>query len=145
MTEPVSGTELQGSCLCGAVTIEIAPADRHIDACHCAMCRRWGGGAFLSTPAMRDIVIGGGDNVVRYRSSDWAERGFCGRCGTHLFYHLLPEDSYSCPSGLFPGADDFPLTSEIFIEEKPDSYAFAGDRERLTGAEAFAKFGASPD
>jgi len=29
----------------------------------------------------------------------------------------------------------------IFIDEKPDHYAFAGDAEKMTGAEAMAKFG----
>ncbi|QIG78790.1 GFA family protein [Stakelama tenebrarum] len=140
MAEPET---LEGTCLCGAVTITIRPAERHVDACHCDMCRRWAGGAFLSMPAVTDIAIEGAENVTRYRSSDWAERGFCGECGTHLFYHLLPADSYSCPSGLFARADDFPLTSEIFIDEKPATYSFAGNRERLTGAQVIAQFNAA--
>jgi hypothetical protein len=32
------------------------------------------------------------------------------------------------------------LGKEIFIDEKPDYYALAGDHKRLTGAEAFAEF-----
>lgn len=34
-----------------------------------------------------------------------------------------------------------PLAEEIFIDEKLDYYAFAGDAEKLTGPEVMAKFG----
>ncbi|MDY6983113.1 MAG: GFA family protein, partial [Pseudomonadota bacterium] len=78
---------MKGSCLCGAVTIT-APDLSEIAACHCGMCRRWGGGPFMTLHAGQDVKVEG--DVKTYRSSDWAERAFCGTCGTHLYYHLLP-------------------------------------------------------
>ncbi len=80
-----------------------------------------------------------GADPVSFRSSEWAERGFCGRCGTHLFYHLLPGNEYILPAGIFQDRP-FTLASEIFIDEKPDFYALENPTEKLTGAQVFAQF-----
>lgn len=132
---------LNGQCLCGAVKVRITPPALVIEACHCTMCRRWGGGPFLSLRMVTDPDIEGMEQIARYRSSAWAERGFCRACGTHLFYYYAPKSGYSFTAGLFPGAETFPLVEEIFIDDKPPCYSFAGDRERLTGAEVLAKAG----
>lgn len=80
-----------------------------------------------------------------YRSSEWAERGFCADCGTHLFYHLLPSNEYILPAGLFQN-ETFHLSSEIFIDEKPDFYQFANDTQKLTRQQVFEQFSAeNPD
>lgn len=134
---------IEGGCLCGAVTVRAMPPAGHVEACHCRMCRRWGGGPFLSLPQDPDPVFEGEEHIARYASSAWAERGFCRQCGTHLFYYYKPRQGYSFPAGLFAEADNFDFTDEIFIDEKPGYYDFAGNRERLTAAEVQAKF--SPD
>ncbi len=136
-----NGVKLEGKCLCGAVQVRIAPPGPHVGACHCGMCRRWGGGPALSLRLVPDPEIEGAEHVVRYPSSDWAERGFCRTCGTHLFYFYRPQSGYSFQAGLFDGLDVHDLAEEIFIDEKPDYYAFAGERERMTGAEVMAKAG----
>lgn len=136
---------IEGQCLCGAVTVRITPKDQEVEACHCAMCRRWGGGAFLSLKGVADPIIDGGQHIVRFQSSDWAERGFCGRCGTHLYYLYKPAGTYSFTAGLFDRLNGFAMTEEIFVDAKPDYYDFAGERERLTEAEVLAKQGISPD
>jgi hypothetical protein len=130
---------IEGHCLCGAVTVRATPARAHVEACHCTMCRRWSGLALLTVQCGSEVEIAGEEHVVRYRSSDWAERGFCGACGSNLFYRFLPADGYSFLAGLFPDEALAPLAEEIFIDEKPDYYAFAGDHAKLTGAEIIAK------
>jgi hypothetical protein len=132
---------IEGHCLCRGVTIRATPRRQHVEACHCSMCRAWGGIAFVGVQCGSDVEIEGEAQVVRYRSSDWAERGFCGRCGSNLFYCYLPLGNYSFAAGLFPDESFLPLSEEIFIDEKPGYYAFAGDSEKLTGAEVMAKFG----
>ena len=72
-------------------------------------------------------------SIVRYDSSDWAQRGFCRRCGTHLFYCLRSEDRYILWMGTFDDVSGFTLSGEIYIDEKPTGYDFAGDHPRLTG------------
>ena len=132
---------IEGKCLCGGVTVRAAPKRRHVEACHCAMCRKWGGGAYLGVQCGRDVEFEGEEHIVRYRSSEWAERGFCGRCGSNLFFHYLPKGTYGLLAGLFPDDALEPLAEEIFIDEKPGDYAVAGDAEKMTGPEVMAKFG----
>src|SRR5687768_12526221 len=132
-----------GGCLCGAVRFVAEGAEPHYHACHCGMCRRWSGGAPLLSLNVRSVQFDGVDHVVRYKSSEWAERGFCRVCGTNLFYLLLPTQTYSMSLGVFDDISSFAFTREIFIDHKPESYAFAGDRPRLTEAEVFAAFKAS--
>ncbi len=131
--------ELKGKCLCGAVTFSASGASSDYHACHCGMCRRWGGGPFFAA-GVGGVTFEGEDKLRRYDSSEWAERGFCGDCGTHLFYRLKGEDQYIMSVGAFDNADSFRLHGEIYIDAKPDGYAFAGDHERLTEAETIAKF-----
>lgn len=135
------GQPIDGQCLCGAVKVRARPVRPNVEACHCTMCRRWSGIAYVGVQCGTDVVFDGEENVVRYRSSEWAERGFCGRCGSGLFFHYLPKGTYGLLAGLFPDDALLPLSEEIFIDEKPDYYAFAGDAEKLTGPEVMAKFG----
>ncbi len=129
----------QGKCLCGAVSIQAGVAERHHEACHCGMCRRWSGGPFFGT-VVSTVSFEGEENIARYASSEWAERGFCKLCGTHLFYRLKKFDSYVMSVGLFDDAERFILVEEIFIDRKPDGYSFAGDHPRLSEAETLAKY-----
>jgi hypothetical protein len=138
---PEKEGRIEGKCLCGAVTVRATPVRRHVEACHCTMCRRWGGVAYLGVQCGADVEFEGEENVARYRSSEWAERGFCGACGSSLFFHYLPKGTYGLLAGLFPDEALLPLSEEIFIDEKPDYYAFAGDAVKMTGAEVMAKFG----
>ena len=128
---------MQGRCLCGAVTITAADGST-MDACHCGTCRNWGGGPFMTVhPA--SVQIDGKDRIKAYRSSDWAERGFCGECGTHLYYHLLPRDEYFLAAGLFAESAGFTFKRQIFVDKKPAGYDFANDTEKLTAAQVFAQ------
>ncbi|MCX4072726.1 GFA family protein [Aeromonas caviae] len=89
------------------------------------------------------VQIDGNEMALFYRSSEWAERGFCPTCGTHLFYHLLPTDEYILSAGLFQD-QGFELTGQIFIDEKPDFYALKNDTPTLTGQQVFEQFAPKP-
>ncbi len=131
----MSENTLIGQCLCGAVTVEATPKRPHVEACHCVMCRRWGGGAFLGVQCGQDVSFTGEEHIARYASSDWAERGFCQQCGSNLFYRFMPADTYSLTAGLFAEDDGLTLGEQIFIDEKPCYYDFAQDTPKKTGAE----------
>lgn len=139
------GQRIEGQCLCGAVTVRATPLRRHVEACHCTMCRRWSGIAFVGVQCGGEVEIEGEAHVVRYRSSEWAERGFCGTCGSNLFYLYLPLGHYGFTAGLFSDDAFLPLSEEIFIDEKPAYYAFDADSEKLTGPEVMAKYGIGTD
>ncbi len=93
--------------------------------------------------AAQGVRFDGAENISRYASSDWAERGFCKRCGSSLFYRMREPEQYILAMGAFDDAEPFRLTGEIYIDEKPGGYDFAGDHPRLTGAEFLASLGSS--
>ena len=126
-----------GGCLCGAVRFEASDVDTHVHGCHCSMCRNWSGGPMLAAQ-VGSVQFEGAEHIRRYDSSEWAERGFCDRCGSNLFYRLKEADSYIMCAGAFDDPAIFELVGEIYIDEKPPGYAFAGDHPRQTGEEFLA-------
>ena len=104
------------------------------------MCQRWGG-PFIEMDTRKDEIAFEQDgSLTWYDSSDWAERGFCGTCGSNLFYRLKQGDMLAVLAGTLDLPTGLPVRKEIFIDEKPDYYDLAGDRPRQTGAEVFAQF-----
>lgn len=87
-----------GHCLCGACRFELSAPPRWVGHCHCESCRRATASPFTTWMGQADgtwrFV---GDQPVTYASSPGTERGFCGRCGTPLFYR----------SQRFPGETHF--------------------------------------
>ncbi|MGV0005613.1 MAG: GFA family protein [Candidatus Porifericomitaceae bacterium WSBS_2022_MAG_OTU9] len=128
------------SCLCGSVEIQVLSMSPDVGACHCSMCRKWTGGPFLVVDCNTEVKISGEANVSTYTSSEWAARGFCSKCGTHLFYKLKQSGQYMIPPGLFDESLKLNFTHQIFIEEKPEYYSFANETKNMTGEEVFAQF-----
>lgn len=141
--------ERTGRCLCGAVQVTISAAPAGLSACHCGMCRRWTGSAFVTIDvAPRNLHIEGAGSVKSYASSDWATRSFCGTCGTTLWYRLkdMPgHDDYFMAAGLLDDLTGETLTREIYIDAKPAAWAFAGPTEQMTEAELLASMGMAAD
>lgn len=127
-------------CLCGAVKFSIDVANPGIGACHCSMCRRWGGGPLLVVNGGSSIHIDDAAPVTVHASSDWADRGFCAVCGTHLFYRFKAKAQYFVPVGLFDDQTGWLFDHQIFIDHKPDYYDFANPTHNLTEAEVFVQF-----
>ena len=137
-----SGQPVTGGCLCGAVRFRAVLESGEANACHCSMCRKWSAGPYLSVHCT-SFEIAGAANLGLYRSSDWAERGFCPKCGTSLFYRLVDAPFYAVSAEAFDENPRFEFTSQIFVDEKPAYYEFANETKELTGAEVFAAFQAS--
>jgi hypothetical protein len=133
---------VKGRCLCGAVAFSADVAKLEVDACHCSMCRRWSAGPYIGLPYDGEVAFRGSENIGVYKSSEWAERAFCKVCGSSLYYHLIGTDHYSFSASTLEDERGLVLTSQIFIDEKPDYYDFANDTPKLTGAEVFAAFNA---
>ncbi len=129
-----------GKCLCGAVTFEAEAVDAHFHSCHCSMCRNWSGGPLFAA-VVGSVTFAGESDIGRYESSAWAERGFCRKCGSNLFYRLKEPDDYVLCLGAFDDESAFQLVGEIFVDEKPPGYDFAGDHPRQTAAEFMASLG----
>tara|TARA_R110002110_G_scaffold414951_1_gene646744 strand:- start:35429 stop:35851 length:423 start_codon:yes stop_codon:yes gene_type:complete len=130
-----------GQCLCGAVKIQTSALQTHVGACHCGMCRNWGGGPMLTLQCEGEVSFEGKNNISLFDSSEWAERGFCRHCGTHLFYRLKQNQQYYLPVGLFNLDEELSFDHQVFIDKKPLFYHFANDTKNLTEAQVFAMFG----
>jgi hypothetical protein len=77
-----------GGCLCGAVRYLAGADPIRVVSCHCGVCRRVSGAAFMTFvhfPA--GAFAWAGRAPQRYRSSAAAERGFCPVCGSTLSMH----------------------------------------------------------
>lgn len=131
---------MEGHCLCKKVTVSATPASNEVGACHCSMCRRWSGGPFIEIACGTDVAFAGDEHIAVYESSDWAQRGFCRSCGTHLFYRLKGSGEHMVPVGLFEETGDMKFTQQVFIDEKPAYYEFANPTNNMTGAELFALY-----
>ncbi len=78
----------EGGCLCGAIRYRATSPPVRGVICHCSMCRRHSGApllAFVHFPA-RDFTWVHGQ-PARFQSSEFAQRGFCPRCGSTLTMH----------------------------------------------------------
>ena len=131
---------MSGGCLCGAVRFVATPKSGEFGACHCSMCRRWAAGPFFAMECEGSVDVQDPSNLGIYRSSEWAERCFCKRCGTLLFYRLVDKGFCAVSVEAFDDRSSFAFTSQIFIDEKPSYYEFANKTHTMTGAEVFAAF-----
>ena len=120
-----------GACLCGAVKYTVAGPLRAVIACHCKQCQRTSGFHVAATSAHRDTVEIDGD-VTWYRSSDTAKRGFCGTCGSNLFW-----DGSGQNLSVFAGSLDAPtglkLAGHIYCADKGDYYEIDDDLPKAAG------------
>ena len=111
---------IRGSCLCGQVTFTARGPLRPVIACHCRQCRKASGHYFAATSAPRDAVDITGE-VAWYQSSEWARRGFCGTCGSTLFWDG-PGANLSFLAGSLDGPTGLKLSAHIFCADKGDYY-----------------------
>lgn len=143
--QPILETR-EGGCLCGAVRFTANLTKREFGACHCEMCRRWTGSALLGiTCAIENVDWTGAEHIATRQSSPWAMRAWCRGCGSSLYFRVTAEGPYSgeieLPIGLFDDASGLTMTNEIYIDHKPDSFAYAGEgRKLMTRQDCVEKF-----
>ncbi len=130
---------LNGQCMCGAVTFTATAGKPVVVACHCDMCRRWSAGPFMALTC-RTVDFQGEENIGRIRSSDWAERGFCKQCGSNLFYRIVERGDYQMAAGLFEDQSALRLSLQVFTDHKPDFYDFRNETKMMTEEEVIALY-----
>ena len=120
-----------GSCLCGAVKYE-ARNLRNVIACHCGQCRKQTG-TYMSATAAKDVDFKLTEKRVLkwYRASDTAQRGFCGECGSVLFWKGDGRDYISITAGSLDGATGLKLEGHIYCDDAGDYYEIAGGDYKL--------------
>lgn len=119
---------ISGQCLCGAVSFEIAGPLSPPTLCHCGMCRRINGapGAFTSAPAS-SYRLRGEESLNWYRSSGDAERGFCRKCGSKLFWREVGGEALDVGMGSLSGPTGLRLDKHIWARHQGDYYEIGND------------------
>ena len=129
MTEPMQ--TMAGRCACGAVTFT-ALVPKTYGVCHCDMCRRWTGGVWMGVVADSTPQINGPIEV--WTSSRMARRAFCQKCGSSVWHQANMAKTPTLGQGLFDDQSGWTRSREIFIDAKPDHYAFGAPAKAFTAA-----------
>ena len=118
--------EVHGGCLCGGVRFTVTLPTLFCGHCHCSMCRRNHGAAFVTWIAVsrsQVSISSGVTQLTRYESSEHGSRSFCSRCGSSLF----------CVSTRHPDIIDIPLANmDGPIDRAPESHIYFDDRAAWT-------------
>jgi hypothetical protein len=85
-----------------------------------------------SVPNARLSFIAAG-TLVWYRSSASAERGFCGVCGSNLFWRPQAEKRTSIAAGTLDTPTGLAIERHIFVGEKSDYYEIADALPKMAG------------
>jgi hypothetical protein len=129
-------TTASGRCLCGDVRFDATLPSRWVAHCHCTMCQRSGGSAFMTWVGLDESQCRIDDprgQLRWFQSSDLAARGFCGRCGSSLFFR----------SGRWPGEMHVTLANVSGpIDRPPQAHVFWDthvDWVRLDGSDGLPR------
>ncbi len=119
---------LNGSCLCGAVRFQVTGTPTGASVCHCGQCRKQSGHVWSSAQVPRaDLALSGAKGLRWYHASKIARRGFCGTCGSFLFWDETGDDNISFALGAIDGPTGLRLEKHIFTADKGDYYVIADD------------------
>ena len=108
-----------GGCLCGAVRYRANGKPIWVPHCHCSMCKRTSGSAFLTLAGFPHNQIEWlGEEPTVYRSSEIGTRNFCSRCGSSIYatFSFPPDEVW-----LTVGTLDDPSTV------KPEAHVYCDD------------------
>lgn len=112
-----------GGCLCGAVRYRVEGKLRPVVMCHCGQCRRWTGHFVAATAArLADFSLQREAELSWYRSSPKARRGFCGNCGSSLFWQGDDLDYIAILAGTLDGTTELTVAQHIFCLDRGDYY-----------------------
>ncbi|WP_396593171.1 GFA family protein [Brevundimonas sp. R86498] len=111
---------LTGGCHCGGIRYAVSAAPVRHSLCHCTDCRRSAGAPAVAWAVFpREAVVITGEPVW-YASSSEARRGFCGRCGTGLFYasDVIFPGEIDLQTATLDDPDALPLDAQVQIAER---------------------------
>lgn len=89
---------LRGSCACKSVSWASTELPRHLNLCHCTICRKVSGAPFLPFGHFNRRAVTWDTSANTIKESQYSEvavRGFCTNCGTPLYikYHAEPDQT----------------------------------------------------
>ena len=112
-----------GSCLCGDVRYEITGRMRNVVYCHCEQCRKTSGHFVAATAVdLDDLHVTEDRGLEWYKSSDTADRGFCRRCGSSLFWRPTHGKYMAVMAGAIDDPTGLHSKEHIWVGNKSDYY-----------------------
>ena len=97
---------------------------RDVIYCHCGQCRRQTGLYFAATAAEKSAFTLTADTALRwFAASDYAERGFCGTCGSVLFWKAHSASYIAILAGSLDDPSGLKAASHICTDGRPTFYA----------------------
>lgn len=117
MSEPAPA-ERSGHCLCGAVAFDVGGHMEDVLHCHCENCRRLTGNFIASARTPWSELRFSEVASLRWYDVEYARYGFCGECGSTLFF--VPQDNperVSISAGVLDDVADLKLGSVWFAAE----------------------------
>jgi hypothetical protein len=97
---------------------------RDVVYCHCSQCRKQTGLYYAATAVEKvDLTITASAALRWFAASDYAERGFCGTCGSALFWRAHAASHIAILAGSLDDPSGLTATSHICTEGRPAFYA----------------------
>lgn len=113
----------RGGCLCGAVRFAVRGPLREVVYCHCRQCQRSTGHYMAATACDRNMLTIEDESALAwYRSSTAAERGFCARCGSTLFWRPARAEHIAIAAGSLDVPSGLRGIAHIFVADAGDYY-----------------------
>lgn len=125
---------LHGGCQCGAVRFSAETDRRDAELCHCAMCRRAVGNIHMTAVSVPNATVRWQGEPRTYASSPIAKRGFCGACGTPLFFAYNDSPSVDLMVGAIDETAELRPANHFGVESRLDAFRHLdGLPEQRTG------------
>ena len=111
-----------GACLCGAVRFSAQMPAKWVAHCHCTRCQRAHGAAFVTWVGFSEasVALSSDDDALRwYLTEAGARRGFCGRCGSPMFFQSpdYPGECHIARAAFKTELDQLP-TENVFFSSR---------------------------
>ena len=117
-----------GGCMCGAVRYAVNGSLRQVVACHCEQCRRFSGHFVAATATRKShFKLLKADGLKWYAYQPGLRQGFCGECGSSLFFEDEQGERMSIAAGSLDKPQGLVIAAHIFAGEAGDYYRLEGD------------------
>lgn len=124
-------SEVTGGCLCGSVRYRITGPLRDVLICHCDECRRWHGHASAFTGTRREDLVLLDASRLRWiqspHSDARARRGFCGECGSSLFWDAPGRETIAVTAGSLDDSSGLRVIGHLYVSQAGDYYELPDD------------------
>ncbi len=116
-----------GGCICGGVRYAVSGPLRPVIACHCEQCRRFSGHFVAATATRKQhFQFTQQTSLKWYSYLNGYRQGFCGECGSSLFFEDENGERISIAAGSLDEPQGLTIAAHIYVAEQGDYYCITG-------------------